>query len=224
MTRILVADDHEVVRQGVRALLEAHTGWRVVGEAADGRKAVEEAARLKPDVVVLDIGMPELNGLDAARLILKADPRTEVLILTLHDSEQMVREVVSTGARGYVLKSDAGRNLVAAVEALAEHRPFLTTRASDVVLEGFRRGLQREEQQGKPSLSPREREVVQLVAEGCSTKEVAVKLHISVKTAETHRTNVMRKLGVHSAAELVRYAIRNGLVQLGLNIGAVMEP
>jgi DNA-binding NarL/FixJ family response regulator len=213
VTRILVADDHEVVREGVRALLSAQPGWQICGEAVDGREAVEKAAALRPDVVVLDIGMPELNGLDAARQILQADPSVEVLILTMHDSEQTVREVVSTGARGYVLKSDAGRSLVAAVESLLQHKPFLTQRASEIVLDGFRRGLAPQPATEAGRLTPREREVLQLLAEGCSNKEVASRLGISGKTAEAHRANIMRKLGAHSVGELVRYAIRNNIVQ-----------
>jgi DNA-binding NarL/FixJ family response regulator len=215
-TRILVADDHDVVRQGVRALLEAQPGWEICGEAADGREAVRKTAALKPDVVVLDIGMPELNGLEATRQILKADPRMEVLVLTMHESEQVVREVVAAGARGYVLKSDAGRTLLAAVDALRQHKPFLTGRASEIVLEAFREASApagaRSRAEG--SLTPREREVVQLLAEGRSTKQVAAQLSISVKTAEAHRANIMRKLRVHSVSELVRYAIRNHLVEL----------
>ena len=213
MTRILVADDHEVVREGVRALLTAQPGWQICGEAVDGREAVAKAALLRPDVVVLDIGMPELNGLDAARQILQANSQVEVLILTMHDSEQTVREVVSTGARGYVLKSDAGRSLVAAVESLLQHRPFLTQRASEIVLDGFRRGLGPRPASEAGRLTPREREVLQLLAEGCSNKEVASRLGISGKTAEAHRANIMRKLGAHSVGELVRYAIRNNIVQ-----------
>jgi DNA-binding NarL/FixJ family response regulator len=210
-TRILVADDHDVVRHGVRALLEAEPGWTVCGEARDGREAVLLASQLRPDVVVLDIGMPELNGLEATRQILKALPATEILVLTMHDSEQIVREVVAAGARGYVLKSDAGRSLVTAVHALRQHKPFLNARASEVVLDGFRRGAADAAAQ-RPALTPREREIVQLLAEGRTNKEIAGRLGISAKTAESHRTNVMRKLGVHSIGELVRHAIREGLI------------
>lgn len=213
-TRILVADDHDVVRQGVRALLEAQPGWDVCGEAVDGRQAVEMARRLKPDVVVLDIGMPDMNGLEAARRILEGGQGIEVLILTMHESEQLIREVVRAGARGYVLKSDAGRTLVAAVQSLQEHKPFLTSRVSEIVLEAYR---QDRTDGGRPpatggDLTPREREIVQLIAEGRSGKQVAALLGISVKTVETHRTNLMRKLDLHSVTELVRYAIRNNLV------------
>jgi DNA-binding NarL/FixJ family response regulator len=213
-TRILVADDHDVVRQGVRALLEGQPGWEVCGEAVDGRQAVEQARRLKPDLVVLDIGMPEMNGLEAARRILESRPQTEVLILTMHDSEQLIREVVRAGARGYVLKSDAGRTLVAAVQALREHKPFLTARVSEIVLEAYREGsaAPADEHITGSDLTPRELEIVKLIAEGRSGPQVAAVLGISVKTVETHRTNVMRKLDLHSVTELVRYAIRNNLV------------
>lgn len=213
--RILVADDHDVVRHGVRTLLEAQPGWEVCGEAVDGREAVAEAARLKPDLVVLDVTMPELNGLDAAREILKTLPRTEVLILTMHESQELIREVVSTGARGYVLKSDASRTLVAAVEALQEHKPFITSRVSELVLEMYRQRGRQGDGGARPGedLTAREREILQLVAQGNTSKQVASQLGISVKTVETHRTNIMRKLDLHSVSELVRYAIRTHLVQ-----------
>jgi DNA-binding NarL/FixJ family response regulator len=213
--RILVADDHEIVRQGLRALVESQPGWEVVGEAVDGREAVDKAKRLSPDIVVLDVSMPNLNGLEATRQIRKALPDTEVLVLTMHDSEPLVREVLEAGARGYVLKSDAGRELVTALQAVLQHRPYLTSHVSQIVLDGYLRGGTAE---GPPTvraarLSPREREIAQLLAEGKSNKEVAVTLNISVKTAETHRTNLMRKLDLHSISELVRYAIRNKMVQ-----------
>src|SRR5262245_24247529 len=212
--RILVADDHEVVRHGVRALLEARPGWQVVAEAVDGREAVEKAKRLQPDVIILDIGMPGLNGLDAARQILKAAPKSGILILTMHESEQVVREVLAAGARGYVLKSDAGRDLVNAVEAVGRQRIFFTSSVAQVVL---KRSLGRTDgQQPAPaepvSLTHREREVVQLLGEGKSNKEVADILGISVRTAETHRSNIMHKLECGSLSDLVRYAIRNHII------------
>lgn len=212
--RILVADDHEVVRHGVRSLLESQPGWEVCGEAVTGREAVEQATRLAPDVVILDVGMPGLNGLDAARQIIKAVPHTEILILTMHDSAQLIHEVLAAGVRGYVLKSDAGRDLVAAVDALCRHKPFFGPSVAGVVLEGYRKGTDggAAVTAGDP-LTRREREVLQLLAEGRSNKEVAVALGISVKTAETHRTNVMRKLDLHSVGELVRYAIRNKIIE-----------
>jgi len=212
--RIMIADDHEVVRHGVRSLIETHSGWEVCGEATNGREAVERALLLTPDIVVLDVGMPELNGLDSARQILKMAPRTEILMLTMHDSAQLVHEVVAVGARGYVLKSDAGRDLLAAIDALCRHKPFFAPSVAGVVLDGYRRS--QDGRSGLPSgndpLTPREREILQLLAEGKSNKEVAVALGISVKTAETHRTNVMRKLEMHSVSELVRYAIRNQII------------
>lgn len=214
LLRILIADDHEVARRGIRSLLESHPGWEVVGEAADGREAVNAANRLKPDLVLLDIGMPSLNGLDATRQILAAEPDTRVLILTMHDSEQVVREVLAAGARGFLLKSDAGRDLVAAVEALQHHRTFFTTKVAQLVLEGYLRPDPESERSLRSVLTPREREVIQLLAEGKTTKEVATTLNLSVKTAETHRTNLMRKLDLHSVVDLTLYAVRNGIVHV----------
>ncbi len=220
MLRILVADDHEVARSGIRSLLESHAGWEVCAEAKDGRDAVELAATTKPDVVLLDIGMPNLNGLEAARQISSLAPGVAILILTMHDSDNMVREVLRAGARGFLLKSDAGRDLVAAVEALQRQRTFFTTRVSQMVLDGFldreRRGEAGETETNDAAdlLTAREREVIQLLAEGRTSKEVAVMLNLSVKTAETHRTNLMRKLGLHSVADLTRYAVRNRIVQV----------
>jgi len=212
--RILIADDHEVARRGIRALLESHPGWEVCAEAADGREAVNAAGRLKPDLVLLDIGMPSLNGLDATRQILAAEPDTRVLILTMHDSEQVVREVLAAGARGFLLKSDAGRDLVAAVEALQHNRTFFTTKVAQLVLEGYLRPDPDSERPLRSVLTPREREVIQLLAEGKTTKEVATTLNLSVKTAETHRTNLMRKLDLHSVVDLTLYAVRNGIVHV----------
>jgi DNA-binding NarL/FixJ family response regulator len=219
MFRILIADDHEVARRGIRALLESHSGWQVCGEAKDGRETVDLAAKTNPDLVLLDIGMPRLNGLEASRQILAASPDTAILILTMHDSDQVIREVLRAGARGFLLKSDAGRDLVAAVEALQRQSTFFTTRVSQMVLDGFLRrenrelAEQEEEVEGSP-LTTREREVIQLLAEGKTSKEVAVTLHLSVKTAETHRTNLMRKLGLHCVADLTLYAVRNRIVQV----------
>ena len=224
MLRILIADDHEVARHGIRALLEGHAGWEVCAEAKDGREAGELSSSMNPDLILLDIGMPNLNGLEAARQILAASPELPILILTMLDSDHVVREVLRAGARGFLLKSDAGRDLVAAVEALQLHRTFFTTRVSQMVLEGF---LDRKadgnapdgkekkpEEEAIPVLTGREREVIQLLAEGKTSKEVAVALRLSVKTAETHRTNLMRKLNLHSVADLTRYAVRNGIVQV----------
>lgn len=214
--RILVADDHEIVRRGLVFLLKSHAGWDVCGEARDGRQAVEKAMELRPDIVILDIGMPNLNGLEAARQLLRHNSQCKVLILTIADTDEVVRAVLDAGARGFVLKSDAVRDLVSAVEALQSNKTFFTSRVSEMVLGGFL-GRNRPASDGKPrfpDLTPREREIVQLLAEGKSTKEVASYLDLSVKTAETHRSNIMRKLDLHSVSELVLYAVRNNMVQV----------
>lgn len=213
--RILIADDHEIVRRGLRALLEAQPEWEISGEAVTGREAIEQAKQTVPDVAILDVGMPELNGLEATRHILKALPQTEILILTMHESEQIMREVLDAGARGYVLKSDAGRDLVAAVEALCQHRTFFSSKISEMLLNSYLRHSDRAEAPESPRsrLTAREREIVQLLAEGKSNKEVAAALNISIKTAETHRTNIMNKLDLRSVTELVRYAVRNNIVE-----------
>ena len=214
MLRILIADDHEVARKGIRSILEGHPGWEVCSEASDGREAVELASQSTPDVLLLDIGMPNLNGLDAARQILAFMPEARILILTIHDSEQVVREVLAAGARGFLLKSDAGRDLVAAVEALQNRRTFFTSKVAQMMLDGYLRPQQERDSFEQHVLTPREREVIQLVAEGKTTKEIATTLSLSVKTAETHRTNLMRKLDLHSIADLTLYAVRNGIVQI----------
>jgi DNA-binding NarL/FixJ family response regulator len=210
--RILIADDHELVRRGIRALVEGHPGWEICGEATDGREAVEKAVELRADIVLLDIGMPNLNGLDAARQILAAKPRTRVLIVTMHESEQLIREALEIGARGFLLKSDAAKDLVAAVEALQRRATFFTSSVTEMVLNGYLQPRS-DDKPVKNCLTAREREVVQLLAESKSSKEIAVSLDLSVKTVETHRTNVMRKLDLHSIAAVVRYAVRNNIVQ-----------
>ena len=214
--RVVIADDHEIMRKGVRALLEAR-GWSVVGEAADGRAAVTETKRLSPDVVVLDIAMPLLNGLDAAREIHKAAPATAVLVLTMYESEQMVRSVLAAGAKGYVLKSDAAQYLVAAVESLASDRPFFSGRASQILLDSYLTDTPTAVGEAKTPdtmLTSREREILQLLAEGKSNKQVASLLDLAVKTVETHRSNIMRKLNLHSLSELIHYAVRNKLIDI----------
>jgi DNA-binding NarL/FixJ family response regulator len=210
--RILIADDHELFRRGLAAELTKVPGWVVAGEAADGRDAVKLAAELKPDIVVLDLTMPELNGLEAARRIISVEPAARVLILTAHESEQLVREVLSAGAQGYVLKSDAGRILIAALQALLDGRSFFTSNVARMVLDGYLRSESRGDS-GQETLSAREREIVQLLAEGNSNKDIARALQISVKTTETHRSNIMRKMGFGSLPELVRYAIRNKIIE-----------
>jgi DNA-binding NarL/FixJ family response regulator len=208
--RILIVDDHPVVRRGVRALLEPQPDWEIAGEATTGREAIDFARRLQPDIVIMDLILPELNGLDATRLILKDAPRTEILVLTMHHSEELARNVLQAGARGYVLKSDADQQLVAAVKTLAEHKPFLTSAVSEFIVDDYVRRIA--EPGNGHEVTPREREIIQLLAEGKSNKEAAATLGVSVKTIEAHRANVMRKLRLRSATDLVRYAIRNKLV------------
>jgi len=213
--QLLLADDHEIVRQGLRSVLESQRDCKIVGEASDGRQAVSMTKELNPDVVILDIGMPSLNGLEATRQILKLRPQTKVLILTMHESDSVIREVLDAGARGYLLKTDAGRDLLSAVDSLRRNKTFFTSRVSQMILDGFLKGDTRP-QDAAPAgarLTPRQREIVQLLAEGKSSKEVAVALNLSVKTAETHRANIMRKLDCHSVSEVVRYAIRNNIIQ-----------
>jgi DNA-binding NarL/FixJ family response regulator len=210
--RILIADDHAVVRAGLRALLESQEGWEVCAEASDGRDAIEKATKLKPDVAVLDIGMPLLNGVEATRRIRVASPTTEILILTMHESDELVQQVVQAGARGYILKDDADRVLLAAVEAAEQHKSYFSTRLVTPV-PGALPATSSETKRPRPRLTPREREILQLLAEGRSNKEVAGLLGISVNTAEAHRANIMLKLGVHSLAELVHYAVRNQIIK-----------
>src|SRR5262252_7763000 len=213
--KLLLADDHEIVRKGLRSLLEGQRDCEVVGEAADGRQAIALVKELNPDIVILDISMPLLNGLEATRQILKIRPQTKVLILTMHESDPLIRDVLDAGARGYILKTDAGRDLLAAVESLRRNKTFFTSRVSQMILDGFLKGDSRPSDldNGGIRLTPRQREIVQLLAEGKSSKEVAVALDLSVKTAETHRANIMRKLDCHSVSEVVRYAIRNKVIE-----------
>jgi DNA-binding NarL/FixJ family response regulator len=210
--RILIADDHEIVRHGVRAVLERQAAWVVCGEASSGREAVVKAIDLQPDVVVLDITMPELNGLEATRQIRRA-VSAKVLILTVHESDQVVTEVLDAGAHGYVLKTDAGRTLVEAIRALLGGQTFFTERIHDVADRRTHTRHAAADQRAPGRLTPREREVVQLLTEGKSNKEIGVVLGITTKTAETHRAHVMAKLHLHSMSELVRYAIRNRIIE-----------
>lgn len=211
----MIADDHEVVRRGIRTLLSSRPGWIVCAEATNGRAAIALAAQHRPDITVMDISMPEMNGLEATRKIRKILPKTEVLILSVHYSDQLLREVVDTGARGYVLKSDASTDLLTAVEALANRRPFFTSGAAQILVDGVRNpgSTTKSSILIRKILSAREREVVQLLAEGKSSKEVALTLGISVKTAETHRAHIMYKLEIHSVTELVRYAVKNKMIE-----------
>jgi len=211
-----VADDHEIVRKGLRSILEEQPGWEVTGEASDGREAVDKVRSLRPDISVVDVGMPGLNGLEATRQMLRNDPETKVLILTMHESDPLIREVLDAGARGYLLKSDASRDLVSAIDAIRRNKTYFTARVAQMVLDGYLDKKPRtptEAELPTSRLTPRQREIVQLLAEGKSSKEVAVALGLSVKTAETHRANIMRRLNCHSVSELVRYAIRNNIIQ-----------
>jgi len=210
--RILIADDHEILRQGVRTVLEEQAGWIVCGEASTGREAVAKALELRPDIVVLDVSMPELNGLEATRQIRRAVP-ARILILTMHESEQLVTEVLDAGAHGCVMKTDAGRTLVQAIRALLRQQDFLTQRVR--VVQDRPGGPPRAGATRRKSgrLTPREREVVQLLAEGKSNKEVGVTLGMTTKTAETHRAHILAKLDLHSMSDLVRYAIRNRIIE-----------
>ena len=213
--RILIADDHEIVRRGISELLRVHDGWRVCGEAADGRAAVEQVKRLQPDIVILDIGMPNLNGLDATRQILHHNPLQRVLILTLIESEQVVLEVLNAGARGYLSKSEAAKDLVSAVESLEQNRSYFNSRVAQIILNTcLNQSTRLPKTLPEPILTRREREILQLIAEGKSTKDVALALNLSVKTAETHRGNLMRKLDLHSITALTLYAIRKNIIQV----------
>lgn len=213
--RILIADDHELIRRGVRTLLEAEPGWKVVAEASDGQEAFEKAKETKPEIVVLDIGMPRLSGLEAARRLKRIFPQIKVLMLTMHDSERLAWEVLNVGALGYVTKSDTARDLVIAIEALRRDKTFFTPKVDRIILDSFLNGgssKRAKEMQGE-QLTSRQREIVQLLAEGKTSKEVSALLNLSVKTVETHRANIMRRLSCHSVSDLVRYAVRNNIVQ-----------
>jgi DNA-binding NarL/FixJ family response regulator len=212
--RIVVADDHALMRRGICDLLESEPGWEVAAQATNGREAVDAVARVRPDVLVIDLAMPELNGLTAAREVLHAFPKVEIVLLTMHNTEQTIQEVLKCGARGYVLKSDAEQDLIAAVKAVSQGKPFFTPSVAEVVLKGYLR--YNSNPQGtaeRQELTTREREVVQLLAEGKGNKDVAGAMHVSVKTVEAHRSNINRKLSIRTTSELVRYAVRNAIVE-----------
>jgi DNA-binding NarL/FixJ family response regulator len=215
MVRILLADDHDVVRRGLKAVLQDRSDWEVCGEAVGGREAVELARQMQPDVAIVDLMMPDLNGLETTRQIRKVSERTQVLIYTMHHNETLVHEVLDAGARGYLLKSDAERHIITAIETLLRHQPYFSAQISETVLEGFlRSGRTSASEEGiSPRLTPREREIIQLLAEGHRNKKIAQQLGISVKTVETHRTALMRKIDVRSIVDLVRYAVRNHLTE-----------
>ena len=212
--KILIVDDHAVVRRGVKALLETRRGWHVLAEAANGQEAVQETKKHKPAVVVLDISLPDINGFEVTRQLLKASPHSKVLILSMHQTEQAVRDALDAGARGFVFKSDLDRDLLNAVEMVAQGIQFLTPKASEMVVERYLKGEPASGLgPGDGSLTPRQCQVATLLAEGKTNKEVALSLHISVKTVETHRSEIMRRLGLSSFSDLVRYAVRQGMVK-----------
>ncbi len=213
--RILIADDHDLVRRGIKAILLEHKGWDICAEANTGTKAVAKAKKFQPDIAILDFGMPGLNGIEAAKRIRTVSPNTEILILSMHHSDQLIRELVDTGIRGYILKSDSSRDLVIAVESLASHKMFFTSQVTEMILAHLYSGASTKEIPGRISgrLTESEREIVRLLATGSSTKAAASSLGISVKAAETRRVEIMRKLGLHSLSELVLYAVRNQIIE-----------
>jgi DNA-binding NarL/FixJ family response regulator len=208
MIKVLLADDHALVREGFRMILEAQKDIQIVGQAGNGREAVELAAKLHPDVVVMDVAMPELNGIEGTRRILESSPRTRVLALSMHKDAVYVREVLRAGARGYLLKDSGDADLVAAVRAIAKGEGYLSPSVSESVLSDYRRHVT----DPLDLLSSREREVLQMIAEGKTNKEIATSLNLSVYTVEAHRGRVMEKLNLHSTSELVRFALRSGLI------------
>ncbi|MEN3370002.1 MAG: hypothetical protein V7609_2145 [Verrucomicrobiota bacterium] len=213
--RILIADDHDVMREGTRAVIERQPGWEVCGTAATGREAITQALALEPDIVVMDMTMPELNGLDAAVQIKRRLPKTEILMFTGNPTDQLIREVFEAGVKSFINKAQAQTYLVAAIESLSRHKPFFTDKVSEVLFSNIVNRAEGTRHATEPGqrLSAREREIVQLLAEGKSNKEVADALGISVRTAETHRASILRKLNLDSIAGLVRYAIRNKLIE-----------
>ena len=212
--RILIADDHGLVRRGARAILNSRQGWSVVGEATNGREAVQKALELKPDVAVIDISMPELDGVEATRQLREAVPDTKVLVLSMHESDQMIQRALDAGAQGYILKSDLTECLVKAVKDVSDGKRFLTPKVSEIVLEGFLKttGPDQPGERAGAKTTPRELEIIRLLAEGKSNREIAAQLGITVRTTETHRAKIMHKLGLHSLADLIHYALGHGIV------------
>jgi DNA-binding NarL/FixJ family response regulator len=213
--RVLIADDHDLIRQGTSAVIQRHAGWEVCGLAANGREAVERADELKPDIVILDMTMPELNGLDAAIQIKRKLPGTEIVMLTAHEAEDLIRKAFAAGVKSFISKADAHSLLVEAIEALAQHKPYFTAKVSEILFSNILNRAEGKINDAEPGerLTAREREIVQLIAEGKSNKEVADALGISIRTVEAHRANLLRKLNLGSVADLVRYAIRNKMIE-----------
>ncbi len=214
ITRVLLADDHNMIRQGLRALIEKEEGMSVIAEAEDGRRAVELTAELAPKVVVMDVGMPNMNGIEATRRIVAADPQVKVLALSMHSDKRFVKEMFAAGASGYLLKDSAFQELVLAIRTLAEDRTYLSPGVTDAVIKDFVDRRPGADASVFSVLTGRQREVLQLTAEGMSTRDIAAQLKVSVKTIETHRQKIMSKLGVRSIAELTKYAVREGLTSI----------
>ena len=210
MIRILLVEDHMMVRKGLRSLLENETGIEVVDEAGNGREAIQKVESLKPDIVLMDISMPTLNGLDATRQIKRQHPDMKILILTMHTAEEYVFEVLDAGASGYVVKQSAPNELVTAIHAVSRGETYLSPKVSGIVVQEILNGVLKKKKEHR--LTEREREIVQLIAEGHSNREIADTLHISIKTVDTHRSNLMEKLDLHSIADITRYAIRNKII------------
>lgn len=208
--RVLIADDHDIVRRGVRSVVESRPGWEVVAEAQDGREALDLVIASKPDIAIVDYSIPIMNGAQLTRHICAEAPGTQVLIFTMHDSDVLIREVLTAGARGFLVKSDADRTLIAALDALARRQPYFTGQINEAMLKLY---LSQPGGSETSALTPREREIVQLIAEGNSSKEASRILSISLKTVETHRSSVMHKLNLSTTAALVRYAVRNKIVE-----------
>ncbi|MHB8053936.1 MAG: response regulator [Candidatus Aminicenantales bacterium] len=214
IVRILLADDHTIILDGLCSLLNKNPDFKVVGRAADGMSAVRLAAELSPDLIIMDISMPGLNGIDAARRIQAADPRTKVIALSMHNDGRYVSEALKSGALGYLLKESAFEELIAAVRAVMKGQCYLSASIAGVVIKDYIRHLEKTNSGVFSALTPREREVLQALSEGLSTKEIASRLGVSVKTVETHRSQIMERLDIHSVAELTKYAIREGLTSL----------
>lgn len=213
---VLVADDHDIVRRGLIDLIEKQPGWKVIAEATNGREAVEKTLEMKPDVSILDVSMPSLNGIEAAREISQSGSQTKLLILTMYHSDPLVRQMLQAGVRGFVLKSDAATELVQAIDALHRNKTFFTPKVSQMFVDAQQDKNPKHgdnEESNALRLTPRQREIAQLLAEGKNSREIAAALGTTFKTVETHRANIMRRLDCHSVTELVRYAIRNGIVQ-----------
>jgi len=209
--RLMLVDDHEVVRQGVRSLIDSVPDWQLCGEASGSAEALKKVAEAKPDIVVVDISMPNVSGLDLIVELKKLHPKVEILVLTMHDSERIVAQALRAGARGYMLKTDDGDSLIEAMTALSRHQTYFSSSVSEALLQVY---LNSNASQEREQLTPRERQIVKLVAEGNSNKRIAIILNVSIKTVETHRSTAMRKIGAKSSADLALYAARNELVQL----------